>query len=216
MKSAVLLSISALTGALAASSAEATVITIDQGTAYSANYDNGGMGQGRGVSFLADETFSISSVGLNLSVPSANSTVYQYQIFSSVDGHTAGSLLASTDFTLSAGNGFRDQPLAFTFNAGSYYAVNFARKDGSRLDPLGTLYVWELLDGVSAAVDYGPFTVVEGFEGSPPNNGNPLIAQTRFTIGAAVPEPATWAMMIGGFGLVGGAMRRRVKAVHFA
>jgi hypothetical protein len=25
----------------------------------------------------------------------------------------------------------------------------------------------------------------------------------------AVPEPATWAMMIGGFGLVGGALRRR-------
>jgi hypothetical protein len=24
---------------------------------------------------------------------------------------------------------------------------------------------------------------------------------------AAVPEPATWAMMIGGFGMVGGAMR---------
>ncbi len=28
----------------------------------------------------------------------------------------------------------------------------------------------------------------------------------------AVPEPASWAMMIGGFGLVGGAMRRRRKA----
>ncbi|XHR99425.1 hypothetical protein ACFB49_10210 [Sphingomonas sp. DBB INV C78] len=28
---------------------------------------------------------------------------------------------------------------------------------------------------------------------------------------AAVPEPATWAMMISGFGLVGGAMRRRAK-----
>lgn len=27
----------------------------------------------------------------------------------------------------------------------------------------------------------------------------------------AVPEPATWAMMIAGFGLVGGAMRRRAK-----
>jgi len=26
---------------------------------------------------------------------------------------------------------------------------------------------------------------------------------------AAVPEPASWAMMLGGFGLVGGAMRRR-------
>lgn len=33
----------------------------------------------------------------------------------------------------------------------------------------------------------------------------------------AVPEPATWAMMIGGFGLIGGAMRRRSAAkVSFA
>ncbi|MEP3225410.1 MAG: PEPxxWA-CTERM sorting domain-containing protein [Parasphingorhabdus sp.] len=30
---------------------------------------------------------------------------------------------------------------------------------------------------------------------------------------AAVPEPATWAMMLIGFGLIGGAIRRR-KAVH--
>jgi hypothetical protein len=33
---------------------------------------------------------------------------------------------------------------------------------------------------------------------------------------SAVPEPATWAMMIGGFGLVGGAMRRRATRVAFA
>ena len=32
----------------------------------------------------------------------------------------------------------------------------------------------------------------------------------------AVPEPATWAMMIAGFGLVGGAMRRRRTALRFA
>ena len=39
------------------------------------------------------------------------------------------------------------------------------------------------------------------------------------TIGGAVdavPEPATWAMMIGGFGLIGGAMRRRSTKVSFA
>ncbi len=30
-----------------------------------------------------------------------------------------------------------------------------------------------------------------------------------FTVGSYAPEPATWAMMIGGFGMVGGAMRRR-------
>jgi len=33
---------------------------------------------------------------------------------------------------------------------------------------------------------------------------------------AAVPEPATWALIIGGFGLVGGAMRRRSTKVQFA
>ena len=35
------------------------------------------------------------------------------------------------------------------------------------------------------------------------------------TVAAAVPEPATWAMMLGGFGLLGAAMRRRatVKTV---
>lgn len=32
----------------------------------------------------------------------------------------------------------------------------------------------------------------------------------------SAPEPATWAMMVGGFGLIGGAMRRRRASVSFA
>lgn len=32
----------------------------------------------------------------------------------------------------------------------------------------------------------------------------------------AVPEPASWGLMVGGFGLVGGAMRRRKTAIRFA
>jgi hypothetical protein len=32
----------------------------------------------------------------------------------------------------------------------------------------------------------------------------------------AVPEPASWAMMIGGFGLIGGAMRRRRTHLQMA
>lgn len=32
----------------------------------------------------------------------------------------------------------------------------------------------------------------------------------------AVPEPATWAMMVGGLGIVGAIMRRRVTTVSFA
>ena len=36
-----------------------------------------------------------------------------------------------------------------------------------------------------------------------------------FTRGGGVPEPAAWAMMLAGFGIVGGAMRRRTK-IQFA
>jgi PEP-CTERM motif len=34
-----------------------------------------------------------------------------------------------------------------------------------------------------------------------------------FNVGGAVPEPASWALMIAGFGLVGSAMRRRKPSV---
>jgi hypothetical protein len=38
----------------------------------------------------------------------------------------------------------------------------------------------------------------------------------RFGLTASVPEPATWAMMIVGFGMVGGALRRRqARRVRF-
>jgi hypothetical protein len=41
--------------------------------------------------------------------------------------------------------------------------------------------------------------------------------QATFTpVNSAVPEPATWAMMIMGFGVVGYAMRRRRTAVRFS
>lgn len=35
-------------------------------------------------------------------------------------------------------------------------------------------------------------------------------------VGGAIPEPATWAMMIGGFALAGAALRRRKMTVSFA
>ena len=41
-------------------------------------------------------------------------------------------------------------------------------------------------------------------------------APNNATVAAAVPEPASWAMMLGGFGLIGGAMRRRRVGVRFA
>lgn len=53
-----------------------------------------------------------------------------------------------------------------------------------------------------------------GFETTPGVGINPPEAIANAA--AAVPEPASWALMIGGFGLVGATMRRRKVAVSFA
>jgi len=48
-------------------------------------------------------------------------------------------------------------------------------------------------------------------------NGDKYYAMSEFqAFAAGVPEPASWAMMLGGFGVIGGAMRsRRRSAVSF-
>jgi hypothetical protein len=52
------------------------------------------------------------------------------------------------------------------------------------------------------------YALLDGFGG---------VVPPPITGGGAVPEPASWAMMIGGIGFVGGAMRRRTKhTVSFA
>lgn len=45
--------------------------------------------------------------------------------------------------------------------------------------------------------------------------GGSLSTSVSYVAGA-VPEPASWAMMIGGFGVVGGSLRRRRTSVRFA
>ena len=41
-----------------------------------------------------------------------------------------------------------------------------------------------------------------------------LVYGLRSLAPASVPEPASWAMMVGGFGLVGSVMRRSRRAAH--
>ncbi len=49
------------------------------------------------------------------------------------------------------------------------------------------------------------------------DNGNPLsVSGATFTTGGGVPESTTWTMMIFGFGMVGGALRRRKTPLAFA
>lgn len=48
-----------------------------------------------------------------------------------------------------------------------------------------------------------------GFDQYRPQDISSGLSEVRFSSASAVPEPATWAMMITGFGLVGAMLRRR-------
>jgi hypothetical protein len=69
----------------------------------------------------------------------------------------------------------------------------------------GTAEQWKLSN---YALDAGTYRLT--ILGSAPGIGDSLTGTINF---AAVPEPATWALMIGGFGLIGAAARRRTRTV---
>ena len=66
---------------------------------------------------------------------------------------------------------------------------------------------WSVGRTVFATVDPGPIELLQDDDNGP---------TSVWTAAAGVPEPASWAMMIAGFGAVGCAMRRRKVAVRFA
>lgn len=78
-------------------------------------------------------------------------------------------------------------------------------------DPSGTFCNFTAVGvsfaGIARSIDFGGTANQTGFDN---------ITFGSATPGNAIPEPATWAMMIGGFGLVGGAMRRRASRIVFA
>lgn len=129
---------------------------------------------------------------------------------------SAGTLLASANVT-SAGallDGFRYSSISgLDLAAGGVYTVgasNFGRGDAYLLDAL-------VSPATGITFNIGRYTNGSGLM-SPTfssNSGGYFGGNLQV---AAVPEPATWAMMLVGFGMMGGAIRsrRRSTAVSFA
>ena len=87
-------------------------------------------------------------------------------------------------------------PVTFTLSDGSSYSTTFPSPGAS-----------QFFGFASAA----PITSITW--SNPNGYSNDVV---DFTIGNAVPEPASWALMIAGFGLVGTALRRRTAALAAA
>ena len=146
------------------------------------------------------------------------------------DGVFAGSLVFENVYqqqTISPVNTWTT--LTANLNSGIFWATNaslgptFASANGGQK----TLAQWIADNGNANLSVYGlEIGIGSGWNGTffgavdnvQANFGNARTVNSNFevAVNAAVPEPATWAMMIAGFGLVGGAMRRRKTSVAFA
>ena len=113
-------------------------------------------------------------------------------------GERRGFRLASLDISSIAANAATDVDFtSVTFNGVEFDTVSTGRQE------LRNLFDQQLRAGDNTIV-------VRGVSGSQGAFSGTLSL-------AAVPEPATWAMMIGGFGMIGAAARRRNRvSVSFA
>lgn len=128
---------------------------------------------------------------------------------------------------LLAGDGF---PVGTINDSDPLYNITLRFADGAALTGRYTPLTNTFAGGTSTTVGRTTYTLLEfsfrrnlgdsvsEFVARPGGDGNDYSGNFRFTTAlAAVPEPASWAMLITGFGLVGGAMRRRnTRTVVFA
>lgn len=122
----------------------------------------------------------------------------------------AGNSCGPMDMSYQSTQGWRIAEVAdFT---GGPVAADFGTADDFKCASAYFDTVWthcDYSDGEIHAIYNDPLS---GYEG----NTNVDTWVIRAAANGAVPEPAAWAMMIGGIGLIGAAMRRRATRVSFA
>ncbi|MEM8919079.1 MAG: PEPxxWA-CTERM sorting domain-containing protein [Pseudomonadota bacterium] len=157
------------------------------------------------LSITTDDTLGVlSSANILDWTISLSDGVDNFTLLGPLSGNNSGLLLSGSALTATATD------LLFDFGVNGF-ALFQAPNPGSG----DTFYCAQ--GGTSACFDFdGPAEGIEAGTGftfdRTPRRGNLVLASVQ----AAVPEPATWAFMILGFGAIGGAMRRQKKQARKA
>jgi len=164
---------------------------------FTAGAANAQLSQGPlGFNYIFPDTGSIYySSSFSTSTPE---TGFEYFQTSATDHSiTTSNFIFDSYWTPAAFNGFEVYDLDGTIDAITSVTIdpisNMAGLDMSRIS-FDADHIWVNWNGLS----FTPGTVV------------------KLNVNGAVPETASWALMLGGFGLVGGALRRRKASVSFA
>lgn len=177
------------------------------GHVYSIN-GNDGYSASRGVVFTPTSNFALTGVGIyqDLTNVTLNFTV---ENATSPSGFTGPGTILRSGSVVANTTGLQFIDFAFAslnLAAGSYYNVNFSFSGSSNQN---------FFYDQSGAQPYAQagFAGIDGTQGY--DTENTVIPGIRLngTAGAVVPEPASWALMVLGFGLVGVAARRRSGTV---
>lgn len=159
----------------------------------------------RGVIITANESFSITSMGIMAEL--TGNVILEAQIYEWDDpaGYRAdynrGPLLASSTRTaFESGMAFQDIDLDFTFEAGKSYDLHFQFANGTTENSLYVSYNFQgtttpYNDPNGSWYEVGPVTVVDGVFNTGANTATPAI---RFN---AVPVPGSALLL--GMGLIG-------------
>ena len=158
---------------------------------------------------------STQSATIFLTTSDTLNTVGGYDILSAtgtIDGNAITALVANPN-----------QP--DQYDDGLYIFDNVLDGSGMHLSELGIAVKTALAEynfGYFGDPDHPSYSYALSADGSThinPRTGLPVLTVLTSegpSSLAAVPEPASWAMMVAGFGLAGATMRRRRSAVRFA
>ncbi len=211
---------------LAAAPASAKIITVTlSGTSENITDNANVFGYGPGQ-HLTDksfvETFLVNTSAVNAFGPQTSTSVSSNSVFGGSPPYAVGATLTINGKTFSTiGSNYSALQTTGDYQILSNDMVNRSVDNNFYVDLTGAGLPATVDQPITLALAPGQAVNVSFIDNNGGGDvsaaiGNLFPTQLTVSVGAAgaVPEPAMWAMMLAGFGLIGGAMRRRTMALH--